>query len=145
MATQLTAEDAKQSLTAHVEAKGLEIRKKYGPRIGWQDLLRIMQDRACVRYPCDIMFEAKPLLPGEFAHPLPKGERPEDGFTMHVHPLFEADRDRAVYLVLYQLVIVNYGEFASPDDAETFGAAVLGLTQDDYYGALCAMADKLLS
>lgn len=145
MATQLTAEDAKQSLTAHVEAKGLEIRKKYGPRIDWQHLLRIMQDRACVRYPCDIMFEAKPLLPGEFAHPLPKGERPEDGFTMHVHPLFEADRDRAVYLVLYQLVIVNYGEFASPDDAETFGAAVLGLTQDDYYGALCAMADKLLS
>jgi hypothetical protein len=46
-------------------------------------------------------------------------------------------------LVLYQLVLVNYGEFASPDDAETFGAAALGLAKDDYYHALCALADEL--
>ncbi len=143
MAIQLTAEHAKQSLTAHVEAKGLELREKYGPTIGWPELLRILQDRACVRYPCDIVFDANPLLPGEFAHPVPKSDHPEDGFTMHVHPLFETDLDRAVYLVLYQLVVVNYGEFASTEDAEIFGAAALGLTRDDYYHTLCALADQL--
>ncbi len=143
MAIQLTAEHAKQSLTAHVEAKGLELREKYGPTIGWPELLRILQDRACVRYPCDIVFDASPLLPGEFAHPVPKSDHPEDGFTMHVHPLFETDLDRAVYLVLYQLVVVNYGEFASTKDAEIFGAAALGLTRDDYYHTLCALADQL--
>jgi hypothetical protein len=46
-------------------------------------------------------------------------------------------------LVLYQLVLVNYGTFASPDDAETFGAAALGLTKDQYYYVLCGLADEL--
>jgi hypothetical protein len=47
------------------------------------------------------------------------------------------------YLVLYQLVLVNYGEFASPDDAETFGASALGLEREEYYAALCRMADEV--
>jgi hypothetical protein len=143
MAIQLTAEDARQSLNAHVEARAVEIRAKYGPRIGWKELLRILEDRECARYPCQVAFDAGPLLPGECAHPVAKGERPEDGYTMCVHPYFMTDLDRVPYLVLYQLVLVNYGEFASPQDGETFGAGILGLHQDDYYLALCELADQI--
>jgi hypothetical protein len=143
MAIQLTAEDARQSLNGHVAAKGREIRAKYGPHIGWKELLRIMADRACVRYPCEIVFDAGPLEPGEFAHPVAKGERPEDGFTMYVHPFFMTQLERVSSLVLYQLVLVNYGEFASADDAETFGAAALGISRDEYYAMLCEMADEI--
>ena len=143
MATHLTADDARQSLTAHVAAKGAEIREKYGPRIGWNELLRILEDRACVRYPCEIVFDAGPLNPGEFAHSVAKGERPEDGFTMYVHPVFMTDLSRVPQLVFYQLVQVNYGDFASPEDAETFGAGALGLSRDDYYRVLCEMADRI--
>ena len=46
MAKQLTADDAKQSLTAHVETKGIEIYVKYGPQIGWAELQRLLTDRA---------------------------------------------------------------------------------------------------
>ena len=127
MATQLTADDARQSLNAHVAAKGAEIFEKYGPRIGWKELLRILEDRACVRYPCQIVFDAAQLGPGEFAHPVPKSDNPEDDFTMHVHPCFMTQLPYVPYLVLYQLVLVNYGEFASSDDAEIFGAAALGV------------------
>ena len=35
------------------------------------------------------------------------------------------------------------GEFASADDAETFGAMALGLAKDTYYELLCGMADEL--
>ena len=143
MAQQLTAADARVSLTAHVEAKGVEVLLKYGPRIGWTELQRLLADRACVRYPCELVFEAAELLPGECAHPVPKGERPEDGFRMCVHPLFLLQLARVPSLVLYQLVAVNYGEFASADDAETFGAAALGLTRDEYYAQLCVLADEL--
>ena len=141
MATQLTPDDAKQSLSAHAAAKGDEIRDKYGPVIGWNELLRILEDRQCVRYPCEIVFDQKLLQPGEFAHPVPKGAQPEDGFAINVHPFFMTDLQRVPWLVLYQLVLVNYGPFASPDDAETFGAHALGLTNDSYYQALCEMAD----
>ena len=143
MARPLTAADARQSLSAHVAAKGEEIRAKYGPRIGWKQLGQILQDRACVRYPCELVFDAAPLEPGEFAHPVARGRLPEDGFALHVHPYFLAQPERIPYLVLYQLVLVNYGEFASADEAETFGASVLGLSTDEYYQALCQMADEL--
>ena len=143
MPTQLTAADARLSLSDHVAARGAEINAQYGPRIGWKELQRILEDRACVRYPCQIVFDAVGLQPGEFAHPLPAGERAEEGFTMLVHPLFMTDLARVPLLVLYQLVRVNYGEFAPPDDAEIFGANALGLTRDAYYAALCGLADQL--
>ena len=143
MSTKLTLDDARQSLNAHVASKGTELREKYGPSIGWNELMQILQDRNFVRYPCEIVFDAAALESGEFAHPMAKGERPEDGFRMCVHPYFMTDLQRVPYLVLYQLVLVNYGEFASPEDVETFGASALGLTKDEYYQVLCAMADEL--
>jgi len=143
MPTQLTAEDGRQSLNDHVASKGAEIHAKYGPRIGWNELQGLLQDRAYVRYPCTIAFEYVPLRPGEFAHPVPKSEQPEDGFTIYVHPYFLAQPEWIPYLVLYQLVLVNYGEFATAEDAEVFGASALGLSQEEYYSTLCQLADEL--
>lgn len=143
MSKQLTTEDARQSLTAHAASKGLEIREKYGSRIGWEELQQIIQDRSCVRYPCEILFDAAGLQPGEFVHPVAKAEQPEAGFTIFVHPLLLLQLERVPPLVLYQLVLVNYGDFASEDDAESFGAAALGISKDDYYRALCELADEL--
>ena len=143
MATQLTADDFKQSLNSHVAAKGEEIREQYGPEIGWKELLQILCDRSLVRYPCEIIFDAAPLLEGEFAQALPNSENPQDGFKIYVHPYFSLQVDRVPHLVFYQLVRVNYGEFASADDAEVFGTSALGLGKDEYYAILCEMADEI--
>ncbi len=138
-----SAQDARQSLNASAAAIGTKIYEKYGPRIGWTQLLQILEDRSCTRYPCQIVFDAAPLEAGEFAHPVAKGEHPADGFTIYVHPFFMMQLDQVPLLVLYQLVSVNYGAFAAPEDAETFGAAALGLDKDEYYHALCGLADEL--
>jgi len=143
MSKQLTPEDAKQSLTAHVSTKGWEIRDKFGPNIGWAELLRILEDRSACRYPCEIVFDAGPLQDGEFAYPMARGELPEEGFTIFVHPFYRSQPDRVPCLVLYHLVAVNYGEFALALDAEAFGAAVLGLSNGEYYQLLCSMADEM--
>ena len=143
MAAPPSAHDARQSLNASAAAIGAEIYEKYGPRIGWTQLLQILGDRSCVRYPCEIVFDAAPLQAGEFAHPVAKGDHPRDGFVIYVHPLFMMQLDQVPLLVLYQLVLVNYGAFVSPDDAETFGAAALGLARDEYYDILCRLADGL--
>jgi hypothetical protein len=89
------------------------------------------------------VFDASQLNAGEFAHPVAKGALPEDGFTLFVHPIYMTQLQSVPYLALYQLVAVNYGEFASADDAETFGAAALGISRDEYYDALCELADQL--
>ena len=143
MPRQLAADDARESLNAHVAAKGAELHAKYGPQIGWPELIRILEDRAIVRYPCEIVFDAALLQPGEFAHPVPKGDLPEDGFSIHVHPLFMTRLEQVPLLVFYQFVLVNYGEFAGPEDAEVFGATALGLSRDDYYARLCELADQV--
>ena len=143
MSTQLSADDARQSMSTHVALKGAEIRVKYGPQIGWEQLLQILQDRSCVRYPCEVLFDDAGLEPGELAHPEPKGDRPEDGFTLSVRRAFQNDPLAAVFVILYQLVLVNYGAFASPDDAETFGASILGIASEEYYQCLCRMADQI--
>ena len=134
--------DNRLPLSAHVTAKGKEVRAKHGPDLGWNELQQVLKDRTCVRYPTEIVFDAEPLLPGELAHPVARGEHPEDGFTMYVHPCLATQLRRVVYAVCYQLVVVNYGGFASADDAETFGASALGLSKDAYYQALCEMADE---
>ncbi len=145
MPKQLTLDDAQQSLNGHVAAKGAAIHEKYGPHIGWKELLQILEDRTLVRYPCEVVFDDNPLQKGDLAYPSPKGERPEEGFTIFVHSYFVTQPERAPYLVLYQLVVVNYGPFATADDAETFGAHALGLSKDEYYQALCKMADEITS
>jgi hypothetical protein len=143
MTAPLSAQDARQSLNASAAAIGAEIYEKYGLRIGWTQLLQILEDRSCVRYPCEIVFDAGPLQAGELALPVAKGAHPKDGFRLHVHPLLMPQLEQVPLLVLYQLVVVNYGSFASSDDAETFGAAALGLGKDDYYNTLCRLADEL--
>lgn len=143
MDRKLTIEDARQSLASHAEEKGRQLHEKYGPHIGWSELRKILEDRSLVRYPCEIVFDASGLLEGEFAHPLPNSKRPEDGFKLHIHPLFMTQLDRVPLLVLYQLVLVNYGEFASAEDAECFGAAALGMAREEYYQGLCELADQI--
>jgi len=113
------------------------------PQIGWAELQAILQDRTCVRYPCDLEFGSDRLNPGEFAFPEAKGDRPEEGFTLYVHPFYMTQLAMVPYLALYQLVAVNYGEFASTDDAETFAAQALGLPREEYYQILCSLADQL--
>jgi hypothetical protein len=143
MPKQLTADDARLSMHDHVTAKGAELRAKYGPVIGWSELQRILEDRAFVRYPCKIEFNAAALGPGEFAYPEQVGEKPEDGFTMFVHPIYMTQLNLVPHLVLYQLVLVNYGVFASAYDAEAFGAAALGLSEGEFYHTVCQLADQL--
>lgn len=143
MSQQLTLADAQQSLTGHVASKAQEIHDKFGPQIGWAELQRILEDRASVRYPVELVFDDTPLRDGEFAHPVAKGESPEDGYRLYVHPFFSVEPGLVPALVLYQLVLVNYGDFASPEDAEIFGATVLGISRDEYYAQLCAASDSI--
>jgi hypothetical protein len=143
MSRQLTADDARQSLTTHVAERGAELFARFGPQIGWKELQLILQDRAFVRYPVTIEFTAGPLQPGEFAWPEPCGASPEDGYRLCVHPMFMTDLAQVPLLVLYQLVAVNYGGFAGHEEAEVFAAAALGMDREEYYRTVCSLADQL--
>ena len=143
MATRLKSDAKPGLLGAHVAAQAAQIRHKYGPQLGWDQLELLLADRDFVLYPCEIRFDSEPLLPGEFAHPLPKGQTPSDGYIIYVHPLYSSQLSLVPYLVLHQLALINHGESATLDDAETFGSLALGLSKEDYYQALCKLSAQI--
>ncbi len=143
MCKKLSAQDAADSMYLHAGFKGGEIHAKYGPTIGWSQIELILADRTCVRHPCQVAFDSSRLEPGEVACALADGRLGEGSHTIYLHPYFRERLDRAAWWVLYQLVVVNYGGFAVPADAEVFGANALGIGQEEYYEGLCRMADDL--
>ena len=60
-----------------------------------------------------------------------------------MHPLFENRPDDLPLLVAYHVPSINYLDVATHVEAELFGAALLGLSVDDYYARLCELADSI--
>jgi hypothetical protein len=143
MARHFRTESAHRRFSAELARKAIELRQKYGPVIDWENLQRVLHDPQFAPFPCEIRFDAKPLLPGEFAHTIAPGPQPGQGYVICLHPQYASQLARVSYLVLHQLVLINYGACATADDAETFGALALGLSREDYYQALCELSGQL--
>src|SRR5437588_12990094 len=134
---------ARQCLSAELASMAADIRHQYGPDIGWEQIQTLLQDRRFTPFPCEIRFDSTPLLPGEFGHAVPSGSTREQGFVIYLHPRYASQLSRVSYLVLHQLVLINYGDMVTADDAETFGSLALGLSKDAYYRALCDLAGEI--
>lgn len=143
MARHLKGEDVHQLLTADLAAKAAEIRRRYGPEIGWEQLQQLLNDPDITPFPCEVRFDAAPLLPGEFGHPVAKGPTRKEGFIIYLHPQYASQLAQVPYLVLHQLVLANYGEMATADDAEVFGSIALGLSKETYYRVLCELSGQI--
>ena len=143
MGHQLTAEDGRIALRDHAVARAAAARASHNGVVGWSELLAMLEDPQVVRFPTRVVFTEEGLQPGEFAHAEPVGVRSDAGYRVLVHPSFAQRDDLLPLLVAYQLVRINYGDMATADDAEHFGATLLGLDVEDYYQTLCKAADSL--
>ncbi len=135
--------DARLALSDHVAEKALAARGRHASLADAAALQRLLDDREAVRYPTALVFDAAPLEPGEFALAEAIGDHPADGFRLVVHPSLRDRPEDLPLAVAYHIPPINYGDIASPDDCELFGAALLGLEREAYYQRLCALADAL--
>ena len=131
------------AVTVHAEEKAKEIWEKYGPEIDYPVLLRILEDRKSIRNPVTIRFSSAAIEPGLFAFTEPVSENPADGYSITLHESFRERQEVLPALILYQAVIVNYGDLATAIDAEVFGAGVLGMERDDYYALIVELTDSV--
>lgn len=143
MAQKLTEQDGRRGLQDHLLEKAALAHAKHGAGIDAEVMLRILDDREIVRYPLGIRFDASELEPGEFAHVAQVGEHPRQGYCLFVHPDLEARRDLWPLVIAYYIPPVNYGDIADAEECELFGASLLGMDVEEYYQALCAIADAL--
>lgn len=138
-----SGEDGLRALHDHLVERAQHARLKYGLYIDHDAIVRMLDDRDVVRYPTGLRFDADLLQPGEFACACPLGAEPADGFCMAVHPWFEYQREIWPLLIAYHIPTINYGEIVTREEAELFGATLLGLEQEAYYQALCELADSI--
>ena len=134
----------KQSLCDHAAEKAYEARQAYGGEIDYSAMQRLLEDRRFVRYPVRLCFDARPLQAGEFAfmQVIEEGQ-PDKGFILFVHTHFETHHNVLPMLIAYHMVCVNYGEIASHEAAEIFGATLLGMDAQTYYQMICQLADEM--
>lgn len=113
-------------------------RERHGPIDGPEALARLLADRDCVRFETRLAFDAAPLPPGLFADAV---QAEDQRFTLYVHPVFRDRPEDLPWLVAYHVPSICYGRMASCDDAEAFGAALLGVSTEVYYQRVCALAE----
>ncbi|MGV6814632.1 MAG: hypothetical protein ACWA5W_06425 [Phycisphaerales bacterium] len=143
MARQLTEHDARIALKDHLGDKAMNARLKNGMYIDAETIMKMLDDGEFVRYPVTVKFDAEHLEPGEFAMPFPLGDHPSAGYCLCIHPHFEQQPEAWPLLIAYHIPSINYGEIVSHEDAEHFGATLVGLDTDSYYQALCELADSI--
>ena len=139
----ISAETAQRAFRDHLVKKATAARLKYGLYIDAAAIVQMLADPEVVRYPTTLVWDARPLMPHEFACPRPLGFHASDGFCLFVHPHFRTQQEILPLLVAYHIPVINYGDIIQPRDAELFGATLLGLDNDSYYQALCELADSM--
>ena len=135
--------ELQDTITAHAIEKGQRLRDKFGSSWSPELVEEVLESRAFTRFPCRLIYEDAVLERGELAVPILRREAPEDGYDLFVHPYFMNDPDHLPHVVFYQLVVVNYGKLAGPEQAECFGAAALGMDKDEFYKTLCELSDAI--
>jgi len=103
----------------------------------------LLADRDVVRFPVEVVFDEAPLHEGEFAWADLAGKTPAEGYRLAIHPFFEGHASAIPLLIAYHIPAINYGPIVSSDDAEAFGAELLGLDVEAYYQRLCNLTDAI--
>lgn len=142
-AGRLTLDGGRQALAEHARCKGEQVLAAYGCDMDYAALMRLLDDRDCVHFPATVEFDSARVGEGLFGSVEPRAERPVDGYTVYLHEKLRGRDSDVVTAVLYLLVVVNYGDFATARDAEVFGAAALGMGQEQYYQRVCELADSI--
>ncbi len=136
-------EEAHAALCDHARRTGYLIHERFGPAIDLATVERMLEDPDVVRFPVSLLYDATALEGEEIAYPLPVDGDPLNGYTMYLHPALEGDPEDAVRAILYALVVVNYGAVADGAVAEAFGAAALGIEEEQYYKQICSLVDAI--
>lgn len=101
----------------------------------------MLNDAEFIRFPTKLLFDKTILEKGQFATAF-KNENTSE-YIIYIHPYFKKQLDVIPALVLYHLVVVNYGDFANYEDAEIFASTVLNMDQEEYYQYICNLTDQI--
>ena len=141
----LSAEDlgkvGQDCLRAHLQAQAVVALQKHGP-LSVEILGALLNDRDCLRYPTRLVFEFGGMAAHQFAEPGFDVRRMEDqGRVLYLRPMLRDRPELVVLAVAYMIPVLNYGDVITDEHCLLYGAAVMGLSEEEFYQRICAVAD----
>lgn len=137
------AKVAEDGLRAHLAEQAVFAHRKHGP-VTAANLEVLLQDSDCVRYPLRLIYEFGEMALHQFAQPDVDPRDPSGASrVIYLRPCLRSRPDLVVDAVIYMLPVVNYGDVVTDDHCLLYGATLLGLTVEEYYRRVCALADHV--
>jgi len=130
-----------QSLREHLLAQAGVAHQKHAPLTA-EKLERLLQDPDCLRHPVRLVFEFGEMAMHQFAQPdIDWRNTEQDGRVLYLRPLLREHPGLLPLAVAYMIPLINYDEIISDEHCLLYGATLLGITEDEFYKALCRLAD----
>lgn len=131
------------SLKQHLIAQASVAHARFNPLTG-SNLDLFLADRKSVRYPVRLAFEIGEMALHQFAQPGQDFRDPTGiGQVIYVRPSLREDPARLALAVSFVIPQVNFGAVATDEHCIAYGATLLGMLEDEYYKALCELADSV--
>jgi hypothetical protein len=132
-----------ESLREHLLAQAIVAHQKHGP-ITADKLDALLHDSDCLRHPVRLVFEFGEMAMHQFAQPDVDWRNTEqDGRVLYVRPLLKDLPELLPLAVSYMIPLINYGEIITDAHCVTYGATLLGMMEDEYYQAICKLAETV--
>jgi hypothetical protein len=129
------------SLREHILAQAVVAHQKHGPLTA-EKLDALLRDPDCVRHPVRIVFEFGEMALHQFAQPdIDWRNTEQDGRVLYVRPLLRDRPELLPLAVAYMIPLINYGDIVSDEHCLHYGAALMAMTEPEFYEAICALAD----
>ncbi|NUM53964.1 MAG: hypothetical protein HUU46_10005 [Candidatus Hydrogenedentes bacterium] len=136
-------DDLHASLLRHAQDAAARAIAKLGGPLSTANVARFLVDADCLKLYTKIVYDASALEPHQFAQPVFEGGAAHRSCRLDVHPHF-ADRPECLpFIVAYMAGAINYGNAVTLDLCEAYGAALMRMSREDFYAAVCRVADEL--
>ena len=142
MGTAELEELGQRSMLDHVVSQAEVAREKHGP-VTFEKLESLLCDPVCVRHPVRLVYEFGEMALHQFAQP--DHDWRDDtgrGRVLYLRPTLKEDPSLVVLAVAYFIPVINYGDVASDAHCTAYGAALLGMSREDFYRQVCTLADQ---
>lgn len=131
------------SLREHLVAQAIAAHQKHGPLTAHK-LDALLHDPDCLRHPVRLVFEFGEMALHQFAQPdMDWRNTKQDGRVLYLRPLLRERPDLLPLAVAYMIPLINYGDIISDEHCLLYGAALMGMMQEEYYAQLCHLADTV--
>ncbi len=131
----------KDCLGIHIKEQATNARIVHGG-LSPCNIETFLADRNVLRHPTRLVLGYGEMEPHQFAEPGPDTrDDTGKGRILYLRPVLGQRSDLIALAISYMVPVINYGDAVTDEDCLGYGAALMGMDRETYYGLICELAD----